>query len=72
MFNIGALDRALNNIAEAFNRLNEPLKALEYLNRSIKQANEKQKKTALYAAVLDNFGISYSQLGDEKKALEYR
>jgi len=62
---------ALNNIGEAYNKLNEPQKALEYLNRSIKLVIPSQKKTSGYAMVLDNFGVSYAQLGEKKKAVDY-
>jgi CHAT domain-containing protein/Tfp pilus assembly protein PilF len=62
---------ALNNIAEAYNKLNEPRKALEYLERSLKLVPASQKKTSGYAMVLDNFGISYAQLGEKKKAIDY-
>jgi CHAT domain-containing protein/uncharacterized protein HemY len=60
-----------SNIGEAYFGLNEPKKALEYLNRSLKLIFTKKRRSEDDARIFDNLGNAYTALGEKQKALEY-
>lgn len=61
-----------NNIGIMFNSINQPKKALQYLLQGENlMAQNKQYNTTKNASLLTNIAISYSQLQNTKKSLDY-